>query len=107
MTAKRRSPEQEPILNTLARKLGHAAGTLTKAAQDLTETLPALAGSATRVRPGAGASKSTAGSTRRPKKGARRAVRPRQVKDAAGSGKAKQPKVKSRQSKKSAIRKEA
>jgi len=37
MTAKKRSGKQEPLLNTVARKLGHAAGTLTKATHKLTE----------------------------------------------------------------------
>ncbi len=42
MNAKRRSVKQEPILNTVARKLGHAAGTLTKVTQQLKENLSAL-----------------------------------------------------------------
>jgi len=51
MTAKKRSGKQEPLLNTVARKLGHAAGTLTKATHKLTENLSALPETvATRVR---------------------------------------------------------
>jgi hypothetical protein len=42
MTARKRKATREPLLNTVARKLGHAAGTITKATQDLTETLAAL-----------------------------------------------------------------
>jgi hypothetical protein len=38
MAAKRR-PTQEPLLNTVARKLGHAAGTLTRTTHELTDTL--------------------------------------------------------------------
>jgi hypothetical protein len=42
MTARKRKATREPLLNTVARKLGHAAGTLTKATQELTESLVAL-----------------------------------------------------------------
>jgi len=51
MAAKKRSGEQEPLLNTAARKLGHAAGALTKATHELTENLSGLAETVTtRVR---------------------------------------------------------
>ena len=39
MPAKKQSKKQEPLLNAVARKLGHAAGKLTKATQELTENL--------------------------------------------------------------------
>jgi len=39
LTAKKRAVSQEPLLNTVARKLGRAAGTLTKVTQELTENL--------------------------------------------------------------------
>jgi hypothetical protein len=42
MTARKRKATREPLLNTVARKLGHAAGTLTRATQELTESLAAL-----------------------------------------------------------------
>jgi hypothetical protein len=42
MTARKRKATREPLLNTVARKLGHAAGTLTKATQELTESLAAF-----------------------------------------------------------------
>ncbi len=42
MPAKKQSKKQEPLLNAVARKLGHAAGKLTKATQELTENLSAL-----------------------------------------------------------------
>ena len=37
-----KSSTQEPFLNSVARKLGHAAGTLTNVAQEFTESLSAL-----------------------------------------------------------------
>ncbi len=42
MPAKKQPKKQEPLLNAVARKLGHAAGKLTKATQELTENLSAL-----------------------------------------------------------------
>lgn len=42
MAAKKRRVKQEPLLNTVARKLGHAAGALTKATHEFTENLSAL-----------------------------------------------------------------
>jgi hypothetical protein len=42
MAAKKNTVRQESLLNTVARKLGHAAGTLTKTTQELTEALSAL-----------------------------------------------------------------
>src|SRR5712691_6009428 len=42
MAAKKRSGKQEPLLNTVARKLGHAAGTLTNVTHKFTENLSTL-----------------------------------------------------------------
>jgi hypothetical protein len=42
MAAKKRTVKQESLLNTVARKLGHAAGTFTRTTQEFTETLSAL-----------------------------------------------------------------
>ena len=42
MPAKKRRATQEPLLNTFARKLGHAAGTVTKVTHEFTENLSAL-----------------------------------------------------------------
>ena len=51
MAAKKQPVKQEPLLSTVARKLGQAASTLTKVTQELTENLSTLPGSvATKVR---------------------------------------------------------
>ncbi len=42
MAAKKGSVKQEPLLNTVARKLGHAAGRLTNVTHKLTENLSSL-----------------------------------------------------------------
>jgi hypothetical protein len=42
MTAKKRPATQEPLLNTVARRLGTAAGTFTKATKELAENISAL-----------------------------------------------------------------
>jgi hypothetical protein len=42
MKARKRTATREPLLNTVARKLGHAAGALTKATHELTENFAAL-----------------------------------------------------------------
>ena len=42
MATKRRSRKTEPLLNTVARKLGYAAGTLAKATHDVTENITAI-----------------------------------------------------------------
>jgi hypothetical protein len=56
MTARKRKATQEPLLSTVARKLGRAAGTLTKATQELSENLAALPGTVSaRVREAASA----------------------------------------------------
>jgi hypothetical protein len=51
MATKKRAVKQQPLLNTVARKLGHAAGKLTKVTRELTENLSALPeGVTTKVR---------------------------------------------------------
>jgi len=42
MTSKKQPVKEEPFLNTVARKLGYAAGTFTNVAQELTENLSTL-----------------------------------------------------------------
>jgi|SRR5580704_2504736 hypothetical protein len=42
MATKKQTVRQEPLLNTVARQLGHAAGTLTRVTQELTQNLSAL-----------------------------------------------------------------
>lgn len=41
-TAGKRSASQEPLMNAIARKLGGAAGTITKATKELAENLSAI-----------------------------------------------------------------
>jgi hypothetical protein len=47
MAAKKRPGKQEPLLNSVARKLGHAAGTFTKVTHKWTDSLSALPGAVT------------------------------------------------------------
>ena len=69
MTAKKLGEKQEPFLNTVARRLGHAAGTLTNVAQELTENLAALPEAvSTKMRQTATGSDVAADRTRHPKK---------------------------------------
>jgi hypothetical protein len=42
MAARKRTVTQEPLLSTVARKLGHAAGTLTKVTQELADNVSAV-----------------------------------------------------------------
>jgi hypothetical protein len=42
MAAKKRAITQKPLLNSVARTLGHAAGTLTKVTQELADNLSAM-----------------------------------------------------------------
>jgi hypothetical protein len=51
MTPKKQPVKKEPFLNAVARKLGHAAGTLTHVAQGLTETRSALPNDASTTKP--------------------------------------------------------
>ena len=72
MTANKTSSSQEPFLNTVARKLGHAAGTLTNVAQELTDNISALPQAATNtVRSTARAVKASVGG-----KGAKKKAHP-------------------------------
>jgi hypothetical protein len=82
MTAKNLGEKQEPFLNTVARKLGHAAGTLTNVAQELTENLSALPEAvSTKMRQTATGTHLAAVRTRHPKKKtARRAAGSRKLK---------------------------
>jgi hypothetical protein len=71
MAVKKRPLKQEPFLNTVARKLGHAAGALTKATEDLAENLSALPETVTKRVREAGhiaPAKPSQGSARRAKK---------------------------------------
>lgn len=47
MAVKKRLLREEPFLNAVARKLGSAAGTLTRASKDLAENLSGLPGKVT------------------------------------------------------------
>lgn len=81
MPARKRKTTREPLLNTVARKLGHAAGTLTKATQELTENLAAFPETVSKtVREAANA----AASAERPRL---RAARTRPTKGGAGLNK--------------------
>ncbi len=69
MTAKKGPAQQEPLLNTVARKLGHAAGTLTNVAQGLTGNLSALTrGCFDKDTRGRNCGRSVAGESQREKK---------------------------------------
>jgi hypothetical protein len=78
MAVKKRAVKQ-PILNAVARKLGHAAGQLTKVTQELTNSLAALPESVTTkvrktVNAGASPNRSRIQTRRRAKK-TRKAIR--------------------------------
>jgi hypothetical protein len=95
MTAQKRSAE-EPFLNTVARKLGQAAGTLTNVAHGLTENLSAIPENLqNKVRQAAG----TGSPTRLPQKRSQRGAAASRTKSAASVG--KQPKKKKTTSNKS------
>jgi hypothetical protein len=99
MAAKKQSAKQEPFLNTVARKLGQAAGTLTKVTQELTDNLSTFPESvATKMRDAA--KSSTPGKrprvrTRHSRKKVRRAARTLKKKGAATAEKRKLPTEKS------------
>ncbi len=95
MTLQKRKAMYEPLLNTVARKLGHAAGTLAKATQELTESLSAIPENVTgKVRESAHAApvRSSGARTRHPRKRMRRLTRTQAT---AGSKSQKPPKSKS------------
>jgi hypothetical protein len=87
MAAKKQHVKQEPLLNTVARKLGQAAGTLTKVTQELTENLSTLPESvATKIRKAANSGtpgKRSRVHPRRPRKRIRGAARRQKTKDTA------------------------
>jgi hypothetical protein len=108
MTTRKRKATGEPLLNTVARKLGHAAGTFAKATQELTENLSAIRESVTsehvtaKVRESARAGAPLGrfrARTRHPKKKTRRITR---MRAAAGSKSRKLPKGKSPRSERKA-----
>lgn len=84
MTAKKRPVKQNPLLTAVARKLGHAAGKLTKVTYELTENISALPGTVTKKLRGATnagpAKKKARPSLRHPKKKTGSATRLRTAK---------------------------
>lgn len=69
MTPKKQPVRKEPFLNTVARKLGHAAGALTNVAQGLTDNLSALPKAASQI---VSPSKTSKAPTKRPRRAAPR-----------------------------------
>jgi len=88
VAAKKGSVKQEPLLNTVARKLGHAAGRLTNVTHKLTENLSSLPETVTaQVREAARVavpSEGSRSSTRHPKKTTRKAAGRQRGKAASG-----------------------
>ncbi len=92
MAPKKHTVMQEPLLSAVARKLGHAAGTLTKVTQDFADQVSAVPETvAARVREAAQAtaigksSASARGRIRHARKKLSRVVRPRRTGTGAGS----------------------
>ena len=90
MAAKKRTVTKTPFLSAVARKLGHAAGTLTKVTQELADNVSAVPETvAAKVRRVAQAAKigesagSARGHVRHAKKKLPRAVRPRRTRTGA------------------------
>lgn len=76
MTPKKQSVSEEPFLNTVARTLGHAAGTITNVAHGLTENLSALPKAASsKVRTAAGTLSGSMDRSQQSKKKSRRTAR--------------------------------
>jgi hypothetical protein len=97
MTTRKQSLIPEPLLNNVARTLGHAAGTLTKVTQELTENLSALPETVSRkVREaaGKGADRPHAHTRHSGKKKVSRAAHAKKAKVAAGAKKRSPPKRK-------------
>jgi len=98
MTAKKRATAQEPLLNTMARKLGMAAGSLTKATKELAENISALPESVTsKVREVAHSGKSAKPAStraRHPKKKSGTRTRKAAAKVSGRTAKRKSPKGK-------------
>ena len=82
MTAKKHSRKPEPLLNAMARKLGHAAGTIAKVTQEFTGNLSSLPDAVTaKMREAANIGTSAAPSSR--------TARPRRASSAGRKGKVK------------------
>jgi hypothetical protein len=99
MTSKKRPVTQDPLLTAVARKLGHAAGKLTKATQELTENISALPGTVTKKLRGAAntgpATKKARISSRHPKKKTGSTAQLRTAKAMPGTGRRTPPKKRS------------
>ena len=104
MAAKKRPVRHEPLLNTVARKLGRAAGTVTKVTQELTENLSTLpVNVATKVRNATNIGtigKRSRVRIRRPTKSVRRAVQRQRTNGSAPVEKRRSAKNKSRSKRK-------
>jgi hypothetical protein len=99
MATRKRTPNQEPLLNTVARKLGHAAGTFTRVTQDLRDDLTPLAENVTaKVREAANVAmpaKSPRARNRSTSKKTSGVSRTHRMKPAARTGKKQKPTKKS------------
>jgi hypothetical protein len=100
MAPKKKLVKQQPFLNSMARKLGHAAGTITKATHDFADNVSTLTGSvATKMQEVSSAAasdqtKTPIRSARKTKKQAGSVVRARSTKSpASGSKNGKKSKV--------------
>lgn len=105
MATKKASAKQEPLLNAVARTLGHAAGTFTKVTQDFTENLSELPEAVTakmqQIANAGTLTKPSQTRPRRPKKRIRRAGSATAVKkDPIKGGKGKPRRSKSSRSRK-------
>ena len=95
MTARKEHRKREPLLNTVARKLGHAAGSFSKATQEFTQALSAVPETVTaKVRDAAffGASSDDVGSLP-PARKSSTAGRKRKVKKTASTAKKRSPRA--------------
>lgn len=94
MAAKKHALTQEPLLSTVARKLGHAAGTITNMTHELADNVSAMPETvAARVRQAVkigGSAGSTRGRIRQARQKLSRAVRPRRTKARAAGADTKQ-----------------
>jgi hypothetical protein len=99
MTIKKRPVKQQPLLTSVARKLGHAAGKLTNVTHELTQNLSALPDTITAKLRKAGnvqpATKKGQSSAQHPKKKIRGARRSKITKAILASQKQRFPKNKS------------
>src|SRR5579863_10015341 len=93
MTNKKRSLKHEPLLNNVARTLGHAAGTLTKVTHELTENLSALPETVSqKVREAAKTKPTQLPHVRTRNSGKKKAIHSARVKKAKGTASAKKRK---------------